>query len=110
MKFKIKYMIVIFSILAIIATLVVYRKDSDEFAYVMINNKLYQSYMNEKVELRAKDIRLIGTVKYKCMPFFIPNENFESNHLQYEDEIFIGNKENIIYVKRNDKYYIFEEK
>lgn len=110
MKFKVKYMIVIFSILAIIATLEVYRKDSNEFAYVMINNKLYQSYMNEEVELKSKDVRLIGTVKYRCMPFFIPNENLESNHLQYDDEIFIGDKENIIYAKSNDKYYIFEER
>lgn len=108
MKIKFKYIIVIFSIIAVIATLEVYHKDSNEFAYVMINNKLYQSYMNEEVVI--KNGRLIGKVKYRCMPFFIPNENLESNHLKYEDEIFEGDKENTIYVKSNDNYYVFDEK
>lgn len=108
MKIKFKYIIVIFSILAVIATIDLYTKDNNEFAYVMINNKLYQSYMNE--EVIVKDIKLIGNVKYRCMPFFIPNENFESNHLKYGNEIFENEKEKVIYVKSDNKYYIFEEK
>ena len=109
MKVNLKSIIVIFAIIAVIATIEVYIKDDNELAYVMVNNKLYQSYMIEEVEVKSKDLKKIGTVKYRCMPFFIPNENFESNYLQYDNEIFKGLKDEEVYVKSNDKYYIFEE-